>query len=175
MKTEILVTYVTNTGSTTGVAAVIQERLVERGFSVDLKPVGSDVNPQDYQAVILGSAVNGANWLPQAVQFVQQKADQLNQMPVYVFSVHIMNTGEKKQQVKRRLAYLKEIRSLFTPEEEAYFPGMGMDPETASRFERWLYRTFKIGPEGDNRDWEKIRAWADHLGDVLEWKMKKEV
>lgn len=54
---------------------------------------------------------------------------------------------------------LVEVR----PVEEAFFAGLGMVLQDASWLERWMYRAFKIGPEGDCRDWNKIRDWGSGM------------
>ncbi len=64
---------------------------------------------------------------------------------------------------KNRLAYLDNVRSVVKPVAEAYFAGLGTDPVRSSLLERWMNRVFKIGPEGDCRDWNKICAWAKSL------------
>jgi len=157
---KILVGYATRTGSTVGVAAAIGETLAARGYAVDVKPVKETPVLDGYRAVVLGSAVNGGQWLPEAVSFVESQQQALNRIPVALFCVHIMNLGDDESSIKKRLAYLDAQRVLVTPVDEVFFAGMGMNPETASGLERWIYRTFNIGPEGDCRDWEKIRAWA---------------
>ena len=50
-----------------GVAQAIGEVLGARGFAVDVKPFLEDPDPSAYQAVLMGSAVNGAQWLPEAL------------------------------------------------------------------------------------------------------------
>lgn len=163
MKKRILVTYATRTGSTVGVASAIGETLSARGFKVDVVP--SKENPQidGYDAVVMGSAVNGAQWLPEAVEFVQQNRKALGRVPVALFTVHIMNLGDDAESKRKRLAYLDDVRPLVKPVEEVYFAGQGLDPKKASWFERWSYRAFKMGPEGDCRDWNRIRGWAETI------------
>jgi menaquinone-dependent protoporphyrinogen oxidase len=167
MNSSILVAYATRTGSTVGVAAAIAETLAGKGARVDVRPVNEKPNLEGYSAVVLGSAVNGARWLPEAVQFVKDHQAALSQVPVVLFCVHIMNLGDDEKSRANRLAYLDAVRALVQPAEEAYFAGMGMILEDASRFERWMYRVFKVGPEGDCRDWEVIRAWAGGLNSRL--------
>jgi menaquinone-dependent protoporphyrinogen oxidase len=160
MNGRILVTYATRTGSTVGVASAIAETLSQRGFAVDVKPVKDNPSPAGYQAVLIGSAVNGANWLPEAIEYVRTHQADLKQAPVALFCVHIMNIADDEKSLQKRQAYLKEVRPLLGSAEEAYFAGMGLNPADSSGFERWIYRTFKIGPEGDCRDWNKINGWA---------------
>jgi menaquinone-dependent protoporphyrinogen oxidase len=160
-KKRILVAYATRTGSTVGVAAAIGETLGSRDFSVEVKPFNENPSIEGYQAVALGSAVNGGQWLPEAVDFVKNHQQVLQQIPVVLFSVHIMNLGDDEKSKDNRKAYLNAVRPLFHPVDEVFFAGMGSDPEKQSELIRWVYRTFKIGPEGDCRDWEKIRTWSE--------------
>ena len=160
MNGRILVTYATRTGSTVGIASAVAETLSQRGFAVDVKPVNDNPSPAGYQAVLIGSAVNGANWLPEAIEYVRNNQADLQLTNTGLFCVHIMNTGDDERSLKKRQAYLKDVRPLLESAEEAYFTGMGLNPADSSGLERWIYRTFKIGPEGDCRDWNKINGWA---------------
>lgn len=160
MDKRVLVAYATRTGSTVGVASAIGETLAARGFSVDVKPMKEDPSLDGYQSVILGSAVNGAKWLPEAVDYVRNHQVALNQVPVALFCVHCMNLGDDERFKKNRLAYLNEIRPLVKAQAEAWFPGKGIDPASTPGLVRWIATTFFGGGEGDLRDWTKIRAWA---------------
>lgn len=163
MNKRVLIAYATRTGSTVQVAAAIGETLGARGYAVDVKPIKENPSTSGYDAVIVGSAVNGAQWLPEAVEFVSNNRQALGQTPVALFCVHIMNLGSDEKSKANRLAYLNKVRALVKPVDEAFFAGMGMNPEKESGFTRWVYRTFKIGPEGDCRDWTQIRAWAEKV------------
>lgn len=163
MNPKILVAYATRTGSTVGVAAAIAETLAANGAQLDVRPIQEKPGLEGYSAVILGSAVNGAQWLPEAVQYVKDNQAALSRMPAVLFCVHIMNLGDDEASRAKRQAYLDSVRALVRPAEEAYFAGMGMQAQDASRLERWLYKAFKVGPEGDCRDWEQIRGWAGGL------------
>jgi len=158
----LLVAYATFAGSTVDVAAAIGESLGNRRFVVDVKPLKDDPDPGEYQYVILGSAIHGAKWLPEAVQYVQNHQPALKQKPVGLFCVHIMNLGMDEKSRKNRLAYLNAVRPLVNCQGEAYFAGRA-DMTNQSSFVKWIYRFFKIGPEGDCRDWNKIRSWAESL------------
>ncbi len=156
----ILVAYATRTGSTVGVAAAIGETLAARGYHVDVKPIQENPSPEGYQAVVLGSAVNGGKWLPEAVTYVQDHQQALGRTMLALFCVHIMNLGDDEKAKKNRLTYLDNVRALVRPDAEAFFAGVGMNADEVSAVVRWAYRTFKIGGEGDCRDWTKIRGWA---------------
>lgn len=162
MKSRLLVAYATAAGSTIGVAEAIGKTLATSGYSVDVKPIKNNPTLEGYQAVILGSAVHGKRWLPEATEFIKNHQVELLKVPVAAFCVHIMNLGSDEKSKKNRLAYLDPVRSLLPIVDEAYFAGKGLDPDTSSRFERFMAGLMHI-PPGDKRDWEKISAWADNI------------
>ena len=159
----ILVAYATRTGSTVGVAKVIGEVLGARGFAVDVKPFLEDPDPRAYQAVLLGSAVNGAQWLPEALSYAERWSSFLNQVPLALFCVHIMNLGQEEGEKQNRQAYLNQVHTLLPATEEAFFAGQGLMAEEQSLLVVWACRALNIIPEGDCRDWEKIQTWGEQV------------
>jgi menaquinone-dependent protoporphyrinogen oxidase len=160
MPERILVAYASRRGSTAEVAAAIGVILRRRGYEVDLASVTENPSTEGCAGVLIGSAVNGGQWLPEAVTFVRNNHDALGKLPVALFTVHIMNAGTDERSRRKRLAYLDAVRSVLHPVDEAFFVGMGPDPKRDSRIARWFFRRFGGAGEGDCRDWEAIRGWA---------------
>ena len=158
MTKRILVTYATRAGSTAEIAATIGNTLSERGFSVDVKPVKDLSSLNGYQAAILGSAIRMGNWLPEAVEFVKTNQQALNQMPVSLFTVHMLNTGDDETSRSARLAYLNAVHPMLSSAEEVFFSGK-MDFSRLSFMDRTIAKMVKA-VESDQRDWGKIRQWA---------------
>lgn len=158
MNQPVLIAYATRAGSTAEVAAAIGETLSKRGYSVEVQPIKNNPNPQGYQAVLIGSAVRMGAWLPEAVAFVKTNQALLNQVPTALFTVHLMNLGDDEASLTNRKAYLNEVRPLIQPLDEAFFAGVG-DFTKVSLLERVIARAVK-SPQGDLRDWDRIRDWA---------------
>lgn len=162
MTDRVLVAYATRAGSTAGVAAAIGETLTAHGFAVDVASVTERPPVGDYQAVVIGSAVQGGRWLPEAVEFARANAQALGRLPVALFCVHIMNLGDNDKSRSKRVAYLDAVRPLLPHADEAYHAGM-VDPARQPAVAVWFNRLFKIVPMGDSRDWDAIRGWAESL------------
>ncbi len=113
--------------------------------------------------MVLGSAINGGQWLPEAVSYLEANADALGGVPVSLFCVHAMNCGSDPKKTRKRLAYLDKERAMVTPAAEGFFAGKGPSQADANAFARWAFRAFGGDVEGDGRDWDAIRAWAEQV------------
>jgi len=158
MNDRILITYATRAGSTIEVAAAIGEVIAARGFEVDVKPVKEKPSPDGYQAVLVGSAIRMGNWLPEAIEFIEKNQEMLDQMPVALFTVHMLNRDDDEASRTSRLAYLKEVRPLLDSAEEVFFAGK-FDLSRLSFLDRMISKAVKAVDE-DCRDWNRIRGWA---------------
>jgi menaquinone-dependent protoporphyrinogen oxidase len=165
MNNRVLIAYATYAGSTIEVAAAIGETVGARGFSVDVKPIQEKPPVDGYQAVLIGSAVQRGNWLPEAIDFVKANQPALQRVPVALFCVHIQNLGNDETSRQKRLAYLNEVRPLLQPVDEGFFAGRFNRRGAALLLPGWLAR---LVPNIDLRNWETIRAWATSLSPRLQ-------
>ena len=167
MPNKILVTYATCTGSTVGVAEAIGKSLAEGGTLVDVLPMQAVKELGSYQAVVAGSAIHGNQWLPEAVQFVQAHQAELRTKPFAIFLVCMtlaMRNGKKYRPFVAD--YMAPVRRLVQPVGQGLFAG-ALDirkvPTASDRFKFRLSVLFGVWKEGDHRDWEAIRTWAESL------------
>lgn len=161
MTQKILVTYATRAGSTAEIAAAIGQTLATRGFNVEVKPVKKVSALDGYQAVILGSAIRMGSWLPEMVKFIQSNQTTLAALPTALFTVHMLNVDDDETSRTARDAYTAPIRVLLPNAPEAFFTGV-MDFSRLSFLDRFIANMVKA-VESDQRDWEKIRAWANEV------------
>ena len=167
MSNKILVTYASRAGATAGVAKAIAETLVENGAEVDLLSMQEVNDLAPYRAVVAGSAVQNRQWLPEAIQFMCTHQTELNQKPFAMFSVCMtlaMRDGEKyRPQV---MEWLAPVRALVRPVSEGLFAGVLDIQKIPSFSDRLKFRisvATGVWSEGDHRDWNAIRNWANGL------------
>lgn len=173
MSKNILVTYASRAGSTQGVAEAIAQTLEACGFRVSLLPMQSVTDVSSYDAIVAGSAIHFDKWLPEAMQFVESHQVALSQKPFAPFLVcmamTVQSENRRDQAIKMASGYLTPVRSLVPTMSEGLFAGMLNLSKLPLiyRIPFSLLTMLRIFKEGDYRDWDAIRAWAEHLSAEL--------
>ena len=170
MSKKILVAYASKAGSTVGVAEAIGKTLAESGASVDVRQVKQVTDLSPYQAVVVGSAIHGGRWLPEAMQFIQTHQATLAQKPFAAFLVCMTLTISNGKYREHVADMLQPVRALVKPVSEGLFAGaldISKVPSFRDRLKFRLSVAFGVWSEGDHRDWNAIRAWAADLKTIL--------
>src|SRR4051794_26269573 len=119
--TKILVVYATKHHSTAEIAIRIGKVLQQSSkLQVDIQSVERVEFIAGYDAIVMGSAVYNGNWRPQASEFLQLHAQELAQIPLWLFSSGPTGEGEANDLLKgwefpaalRVLAYQIQPRSI---------------------------------------------------------------
>jgi menaquinone-dependent protoporphyrinogen oxidase len=159
---KVLVVSASRHEATRGIATAIVEALRDAGLKVnDLAPDDvHDIEP--YDAVIIGSAIYGGDWLPEANDFVERFDAALRRKPVWLFSSGPIGdpphpAGEPRA-VERLMAQL-------LPRGHRTFGGR-LDRTRLDLVDRTIAQVTR-SPFGDYRDWPAIRAWADEIAGAL--------
>jgi menaquinone-dependent protoporphyrinogen oxidase len=167
MTNKILVTYASRTGSTIGVAEEIGKTMAETGASVEVLPMQEVKDLSLYSAVVAGSANQNKSWLPEAMQFIKEYRAVLASKPFAAFLVCMtlaMRNGEAYRPFVSE--FLAPVRTLVRPVSEGLFAG-ALDirkiPSFSDRLKFRLSVLFGVWKEGDHREWNAIRAWANGL------------
>ena len=170
MTNSILVAYASRTGTTAGVAEAIGKTLAESGAAVDVRAMTDVKDLTPYDAVVAGSAIQGKQWLPEAMQFMQTHQATLRQKPFAAFLV-CMTLAMKKGNYRAEVAnWLQLVRTLAPPVSEGLFAGALYINKVPTFRDRLMFRisvVTGVWSEGDHRDWEAIRAWAESIGPLL--------
>jgi menaquinone-dependent protoporphyrinogen oxidase len=171
MNNRILVAYASRTGSTVGVAEAIGKSLVESGAQVKVLPMQDVRDLTPYRAVVAGSAIRGNKWLPEAMQFMQAHQATLAQKPFAAFLVCMTLAMPNADKYREHVAdFLQPVRALVKPVSEGLFAGVLDIGKISSLGDRLKFRLsviFGVWSEGDHRDWNAIRAWAESIRPLL--------
>ncbi len=164
----VLVAYASADGSTAEIAERIAGRLRGRGHEAAAVPARAVGGIATYDAVVVGSAVHGREWLEDANTFVQRHRAALAERPMWVFSVGMPDALPR---MFRKLARTEETAIVdhlegLVPEGHRLFSGVvkpGQFPLQSRIFLRLLG-----GRYGDFRDWAGINRWADGIARRLD-------
>jgi menaquinone-dependent protoporphyrinogen oxidase len=170
MSNTILVTYASRTGSTVGVAEAIGQTLTENGLRVVVLPMSEVKDLTPYSAVVAGSAIQNKQWLPEAMEFMHTYRTTLMQKPFAAFLVCMTLAMEKGDYRNAVIEWLSPVRTLVRPVSEGYFAGVlniSKIPSFSTRLNFRISVALGVWTEGDHRDWNAIRDWANSLAPKL--------
>jgi menaquinone-dependent protoporphyrinogen oxidase len=161
MDKKVLVTYASKAGSTGEVAEAIGETLRKKGLAVDVKQVGHVADVSAYQAVVVGSCIRMGRWVPAAVDFVKANQAALQAVPTAFFQVGAGMREKTPEAETEAMGYSEPVRAIVNPVKMGLFAGK-MDFAKLSFLDRTIAKM--VGSvEGDWRDWDAIRAWANEI------------
>ena len=159
---KILVTVASRHGATGEIGEVIASVLRDAGLAVQARSPSDVTSLDDYDAVVLGSAVYAGRWMEDARRFAQRHHEQLSARRVWLFSSGPI--GEPLAPTEESADAIKLARDLAAREHRT-FAGR-IDPDALGWVERTITRMVKA-PDGDFRDWEAVRSWADDIARAL--------
>lgn len=161
----VLVCFAGEHGSTKEIAERIAARLRRDGRSVELAAAEEVTSTAGYDAVVLGSAIHNAQWLPAAADLLHREAPGLAGRAVWLFSVGMVGDrgsafGPRLSRFARRHQPVPDAVAALEggPARHHRFTGV-FRPEHASRVGRVVFRMMG-GRYGDHRDWVDVDTWA---------------
>lgn len=169
---KVLVAYASHYGTTGGVAEAIGRTLCDEGFDVDVRQAKhvEDVSP--YRAVVLGSAVQRASWLSDAIEFAEKNQEALSKVPVAYFLTCVSlyyDTAEARKLAQSYMEPVLKAAPQVRPVDSGFFAGV-LDYSKMNLVIRMVMKSKmkeKGVPEGDFRDWTAITSWAKGLARII--------
>jgi menaquinone-dependent protoporphyrinogen oxidase len=160
---KVLVAVASKHGSTREIAEAIASELKSQTLTVDLQNAGDVTSVAGYDAVVLGSAIYGGSWLPDAKKFAKQYRAGLAELPVWVFSSGPLGTDDPQphHEPAALAAPLDDVKL----RDHRIFVGKLFLKELGFA-ERLIAKAVKA-PEGDFRNWDEIRTWAREIAAEL--------
>lgn len=161
----ILIAYATRTGTAREIAEALGAGLARKGAQVEIKRMEDVDDLGRYGAVVLGSAVREEMWLPEAMEFVRHRQEELQKIPVFYYVVAMTLAEDTPEHAQEVLGYLRPVRALVEPVDIGLFAG-ALDKGKLSPVIR-LMLTKKGFPDGDWRDWDAVRAWGERVWELV--------
>jgi len=151
----VLISAASRHESTTELARIISGVLREGDVDVDVRDPEDVRRLDEFDAVILGSAVYLGHWLQSAREFADRHHTALLRLPVWLFSVGpvgdpLRPTGGPEK--------LPELLRMTGAQEHRLFPGR-IDRAHLGLAERLIVGAIGVR-DGDYRDPEEVRDWA---------------
>lgn len=157
----VLVAYATKLGSTAEIAEAMAQGLRDGGHQALAVPAREVTNLDDWDAVVLGSALYSATWQRDARKFVDRFRDKLATRPLWLFSSGPLDR------------HLARADQPLTPNAAQIM--VGLEPRSHHTFGGRLSVTADVPPQvlqthrlGDFREWQRIVAYAYQIGRELD-------
>jgi menaquinone-dependent protoporphyrinogen oxidase len=159
---KVLVTAASKYGATGEIASAIGEVLAGRGFDAVVTPPEEVRSVDDFDAVVLGSAVYAGHWMKAARDLVERAGESLASRPVWLFSSGPVGDPPKPQEDAVDVAGIMESTGA---REHRVFVGK-IEKKHLSFGDKAIAVAFRV-QDGDFRDWDEISAWAGGIADAL--------
>ncbi|HEX5331735.1 MAG TPA: flavodoxin domain-containing protein [Cellulomonas sp.] len=159
---KILVTVASRHGATKEIGTAIAAVLSAAGHSVDELDPALVTGVTGYDAVVLGSAVYTAHWLPAARDFAAKYADDLARRPVWIFSSGLATQPAARANSPHEMLALRDTLGA---RGHRSFAGR-LDRSVLAFTERSIIAGARAR-EGDHRDFGAIAAWAGQIAAAL--------
>jgi len=158
----ILVTAATRHGATGEIAEAVGEALRGQGLEATvLEPERVD-RVDDFDAVVLGSAVYAGHWLKPARELVGRCGGALAARPVWLFSSGPIGDPPKPEEDPVDVA---DILAATRAREHRVFAGNLVRKQLAFP-ERVIVAALHV-PQGEFRDWPQVTGWANGIATAL--------
>jgi menaquinone-dependent protoporphyrinogen oxidase len=166
-ESKVLVAYASKSGSTAEIAKRITRVLEGEGHKVQLLDAGEVDQIDEFDAVVLGSAVYAGQWRKSAVELMLSHESSLSGIPVWLFSSGPTGEGDPREIMNgwNFPDSLQAAASRIQPRDKAFFHGV-LDPDRLSLPEKLIVKGLGA-PLGDFRDWEKIETWSKTIAEHL--------
>jgi menaquinone-dependent protoporphyrinogen oxidase len=157
----VLVSAASKHGSTQEIGDRIGAVLGERGHVVDVRGPCDVGAIDDYDVVVLGSAVYAGHWQGDARELALRQHEALRHRPVWLFSSGPVGDPPRPDEATEDGEELRaELRAL----EHHVFPGR-IDTQV-SLPERAVVKALRVSA-GDYRDWDDVDRWAASIAAAI--------
>jgi len=159
----VLVAVASRHGGTREIGSLVAAELRTRGYDADVLDPESVESIDAYGAVVIGSAVYSAHWMPAAREFAKRFEAELLARPVWLFSSGLATApAAAANSPAETLALMQAIGAT----NHRAFGGQ-LDRGVLNFAERAIIAAAR-GKEGDHRDLVAVVEWAREIADRLD-------
>lgn len=159
---KVLVCAASKYGATSEIAQAVADVLAERGCTVTVLSPQKVSAVEEFDAVVLGSAVYMGRWMKPARELAERSAGALAARPVWLFSSGPV--GEPAKPADNPVDVTK-VRQATKARDHQIFTGK-LVKKHLSFPDRAIASATRV-QEGDFRNWAQIRGWAAGIADAL--------
>lgn len=159
---KVLVSAASKHGATAGIADVIGSALMTSGFEVSVMEPGQVDDIDNFDAIVVGSAVYAGHWMKSAIELTERFAERFPGKPVWLFSSGPIGDPPKPTEDPVDVV---EVMKVTGARGHRLFAGK-LDKAMLSFPERAIVSALRA-PYGDFRDWDEIRNWAHEIASSL--------
>ena len=159
---KVLVCAASKYGATSEIAQAVADVLAERGCEVTVLPPEKVGTVEEFDAVVLGSAVYMGQWMKPACELAERSADALAARPVWLFSSGPV--GEPAKPADNPVDVTKILQASKARDHQIF---TGKLAKKHLSFPDRAMASAIRAQEGDFRNWAEIRAWATGIADAL--------
>jgi menaquinone-dependent protoporphyrinogen oxidase len=159
---KVLVCAATKYGATSEIAQAIADVLAERGCEVTVLAPHEVGAVEEFDAVVLGSAVYMGQWMKPARELAEHSAAALAARPVWLFSSGPV--GDPAKPADNPVDVTKILQATKARDHQI-FTGK-LVKKQLSFPDRAMVSAIRA-QEGDFRNWAEIRAWAISIAETL--------
>jgi menaquinone-dependent protoporphyrinogen oxidase len=169
---KVLVAYDSKHGSTAMIAETIGDTLCENGFQVDIRLALNIDDISDYDAIVIGSPMYYANFLPGTLSFLERHRTVLATKAVAVFAVS-SSVDKETGTVNENLARMVKSSVLIKFPEIQITEPIGLMP--GKFFYREIFPVEIINLKqsgfeelGDYLNFDIVRSWTEGLAGMIQ-------
>jgi menaquinone-dependent protoporphyrinogen oxidase len=159
---KVLVSAASRHGSTTELAETIAQTLRDHGVEAIVRDPSDVGSIDEFDAVVLGSAVYAGRWLPPIKSLIDREAVRIRARPVWLFSSGPLGDPPKPIEEPADVAILLNVTGA---RDHRVFAGR-MDRASLGLAERAILAVVRA-PAGDFRPWPEVTAWATEIAATL--------
>ena len=159
---KVLVSAASKYGATSEIAQAIADALAGKGLEVTMVPPAQADAIEQFDAVVLGSAVYMGQWMKPARELAERSAGTLASRPVWLFSSGPV--GEPAKPADNPVDVSTILQSTKARDHQI-FTGK-LVKKRLSFPDRAIASAIRV-QEGDFRNWDDIRGWATSIVGTL--------